>query len=58
MAEKSYPIQGRLLHDGKLYDPEDAATPKTIVLDEEDAEPLVESGVLGAGKAVKADKPA
>lgn len=47
MTTKTYPVRGRLLHDGALYDPEE--TPGvTIDLDEAVADGLPD-GVLGEG---------
>ncbi len=58
MADKSYPVLSRLDHDGTFYDPEDAATPKSVTMSEELGEPLVTAGLLGPGKTSKADNKA
>lgn len=53
MAKKTYPVLSKIMHDGDDYGP--AEKRKTIELDEDDAEALVAAGVLGEGKAVKAE---
>ena len=55
MTIKAYPVFGRLLHDGELYDPI-AAPGITITLDEEAAADLP-AGILGEGVEAKPRPP-
>jgi hypothetical protein len=50
MGKQTYPVLSNLLHDGTEYGPAGKAA---IVLEETEAQALVDAGVLGEGKPVK-----